>query len=339
MPKATALNVAVTANTSQFDAKMAKVRAQLKQTQQAASMAGATGLAGPMGGRIGAFAGVMGLSGPMMAVAAATAGLASIIQSERARQDRNAARGVENFNEILASRMGIAEQARLKTVAQLASPDGSAGDVKALLGAVRPRDMQSEQKLMQAGMTQGDLSALAGATDTEALKLLVDLSRSPAGLEIAKALGGKAGTMFGNLARIADVSNIDRAMGLDTVGINAQRAAKAEMERQAKVAGVDPNLPELPLGMRERRYRNVEEERFLLGLTDPKVVEYLNRLEANSGKEPEPVSNRVMPQPGEDTEQYRYPRPWTQDRPQQTDPKMLEYLAEIASNTANGGPQ
>lgn len=281
MTKVASMKVQVSADTSRFDAAMHRMRGQMKQTQQAASMAGATGLAGPMGGRIGAFAGVMGLSGPMMAVAAATAGLASIIQSERARQDRNAARGVENFNEILSSRMGIAEQARLKTVAQLASPDGSAGDVKALLGAVRPRDMQSEQKLMQAGMTQADLAALAGATDTEALKLLVDLSRSPAGLEIAKALGGKAGTMFGNLARIADVSNIDRAMGLDTVGINAQRAAKAEIERQAKVAGIDPNFPEQSALMNARR-PNIEAQRFFEGLTDPKVVEYLARIEANT---------------------------------------------------------
>jgi hypothetical protein len=239
VPKATALNVAVTANTSQFDAQMAKVRSQLKATQKASSAVGsATGMASPLTGRLGGFAALAGLTGPMLGLSAALGVLNKSINAANARSEA----GRKAFDEIVAGRMTPVEQARFSKVARIAAGDtGSAVDVASMLSAARPTTMEAEQKLLNAGMTQADLAAIAGASDTEALKLLVQLSRSPAGLEIAKALGGGAGTMFASLAKVADVSNIERAMRSGADMPLVQQAAAAEVARQTQVnaTGID----------------------------------------------------------------------------------------------------
>lgn len=241
MTKIASMKVQVSAETSRFDAAMGRVRQQLKSTRQAASVAGASGLAGSMGGRVGGLMGLAGLSGPMMAVAAGTAALASAMQSvEKDRQ-----RGASNLSEIFASRLSVTDAARFQRVAQMAMGEGgTAGDAAGALRTFRSGDFDTKSKLFGAGVTPAELAAISGASDAEALRLMLELSRSPRGLEIAKALGGKSGEFFGSLSRIADPANIGRAMGAGTSGELATRAAQDEIARQSRIAGSDPNAPD-----------------------------------------------------------------------------------------------
>jgi len=274
MTKVASMKVQVSADTSRFDAAMHRMRGQMKQTQQAASMAGATGLAGPMGGRLGAGAALMGLSGPMMAIAAATAGLSAALQSVQADRER----GRSNLDDIVKAGLTVQEQARFSRVAGVAGA-GNAGDVASLLSAVRPTTMAGEQKLLSAGMTQADLAALAGASDTEALRLLVDLARSPNGLEIAKALGGGAGQVFAGFRGVSDVSNIQRAMAAGTSGELTMSAARDELLRQNRAATADPNEPgfwsELWNTINQGPAQWWAENERKKEATDAQVVEYL----------------------------------------------------------------
>ncbi|MEB3209690.1 MAG: hypothetical protein VKK63_12360, partial [Synechococcus sp.] len=171
MSKIASMKVQVSAETSRFDAAMGRIRQQMRGVQQSAAMTGAAGI-GPIGGRVAGMVGLMGLSGPMMAVAAATAGLASVLTSESQRREQDKARGLENFNEILQSRLSVAEQASFKRVADMARPGGSAGDVAAMLGAFRSTEFSQMQKLVQAGVDPAQLSAIAAMSDADALKAL-----------------------------------------------------------------------------------------------------------------------------------------------------------------------
>jgi len=278
MAKVTALNVAVTANTSQFERQMHRVRQQLKSTREAASMSGAAGFAGPMGGRVAGAVGLLGLHPAMMAVAAATGGLAAAITSISSMNERNRTRGVENFGEILESRMSIEQQAAFKRVAEMAKPGGSAGEVAQTLGAFRSGRFEDQSKLIQAGLSSSRMAEIAGMSDADALKALVDLSRSPNGLEIAKAIGGKGGEMFGALARIADPNNIDTALGAGTTGLLARQQARAELMRQDSLATFDPNRRDDAGLLRSDPSR----EAFFSGATDPRVTQYLEQIAINT---------------------------------------------------------
>jgi hypothetical protein len=281
--KVTALNVAVTANTSQFDRQMHRVRQQLKQTREAASMSGAAGFAGPLGGRVAGVVGMMGLGGPMMAVAAATSGLAAAMEASR----RDAERGTANLNDIMATRLSIQDAARMRQVAQMSmGQGGTAGDAVGALAAFRSQDFDAQSKLINAGVTTAELATIAAGTDAEAIKAMVELSKSPRGLEIAKALGGKSGEFFGSLSRIADAGNIDRAMGAGTSGELAIRAAQDELARQSRVAGQDPNAPDFlaellrRLGAAPNAF--LEEQRDRRGGTRGRAEEYLAEIANNT---------------------------------------------------------
>lgn len=241
MTKIASMKVQVSAETSRFDAAMGRIRQQMKGVQQSASITGGAGL-GPLGGRLGAMAGMMSMSGPMLAVAAATAGLATALEATQ----RDQARGTSNLNEIMASRLSVVDAARFQRVSQMAMGEGgTAGDAAGALRAFRDPDFATKSKLFGAGVTPGELAAISGASDAEALRLMLELSKSPRGLEIAKALGGKSGEFFGSLARIADPANIARAMGAGTSGTLVTRAAQEEIARQSRTAGADPNAPDL----------------------------------------------------------------------------------------------
>jgi hypothetical protein len=236
--KIASMKVQVSADTSGFDAGMARVRHQMKGVQQAASITGGAGF-GPLGGRVGAAAGMLSLSGPMLAVSAATAALAAAIGSIQRDQDR----GRENLGEIVGSRLSIDEQARFKRVAEMASPGGSAGDMAAMLKVFRDADPDTFSKMVQAGASMQQLAAISGGTDAEAMRLLVELSRSPNGLAIAEALGGKAGGTFASLANIAKPELVSQAMLSRTSGDLARSAARDEIARQTAAATTDPNEP------------------------------------------------------------------------------------------------
>jgi hypothetical protein len=282
MSRIASMKVQVSADTSRFDSAMARVRGQLKQTQQAASITGGAGF-GAMGGRIGAFAGIMAMSGPMMAIAAATAGLAQAMESSR----RDAERGAANLNDIMATRLSITDAANMKRVAQIAMGEGgTAGDAVGALSAFRSRDFNTQSKLVGAGVTTAELAAIAGGTDAEAIKAMVELSKSPRGLEIAKALGGKAGEFFGSLARVADTGNIDRALSGGTSGELALRAAQDEIARQTRVARQDPNAPDFLAELLRRAGAApnafLEEQRDRQGGTRTRAEEYLEQIANNT---------------------------------------------------------
>jgi hypothetical protein len=281
--KIASMKVQVSADTSGFDAGMARVRHQMKGVQQAASITGGAGF-GPLGGRVGAAAGMLSLSGPMLAVSAATAALAAAIGSIQRDQDR----GRENLGEIVGSRLSIDEQARFKRVAEMASPGGSAGDMAAMLKTFRDADPDTFSKMIQAGASMQQLAAISGGTDAEAMRLLVELSRSPNGLAIAEALGGKAGGTFASLANIANPALVSQAMASQTTGNLARTAAAEEIARQRGAAASDPNEPGFwskflkAMSQGSGSFavaRDIQTDRAM-----PAVEEYLRNIDINTAK-------------------------------------------------------
>lgn len=214
MAKVTALNVAVTANTSQFDAKMAQVRAQLKQTARASSLAGASGLAGPMGGRLAGLAGLAGLSGPMLAVAAGVSALTAGIAKLQQSLDQDRQRTEKGLDAVMDGRMSPRDAARFGKLAEVIKPGSGAEDLQKLLDKL--------------GTPGGDLA-------TELLRIK-QMSLGPEGDQLASSrFLGDSAAMFNRLRFVSDENIRKGAAAFPSTELIGMGAA-AEQARQDEIA-------------------------------------------------------------------------------------------------------
>jgi len=236
MTKVASMKVQVSADTSRFDAAMHRVRGQLRETAGASSVAGAA-VGGPTAGRLAAGLQIAALSGPMLAMAGAAAALSAAVSEVQRDRDR----GRQNLDDLGAG-LGVQEQAQFQRVANIAG-SGTASDVAKLLQLFRGDDWRQQNKLTEAGVMPDRLASIAAASDREALRMLVELAKSPNGAKIAEALGGGAGNVFRGLGRVLDVGVVDRAMASATSGTLVRQAALDELARQDRASRQDPNQP------------------------------------------------------------------------------------------------
>jgi hypothetical protein len=244
MAKVTRLNVAVTANTRQFDARMKRMSRQIKAVRMSAAegVGGAFSAAG-IGGGLGSGAGMIARGGPLLiALGALTAALESTRKTtEQGRAD---------LSEAAALALSPSRQMEARIGSQLIKgEEGTAGD---LVGARRGlqatlRDRRAVRRLQRDGFDVDALDDLAETVDfsdfTEKLiafsKSLSDGTREV----LAEQLGGKAGEMLLRAAGVQRQGNISGAIdgAISTRGI-ARSISVRQQDEDALLASQDPDL-------------------------------------------------------------------------------------------------
>jgi hypothetical protein len=233
--RTTRLNVAVTANTAQFDRQMAKVRAKMKATQQGLSggAGGALSAAG-IGGGFGAGAGMLLRGSPLLA---AIGGLTMALEAQK----RTTEQGRKDVAEMALLGLSATRQSEAKAASQLLGVEG-AGDLMAVKQAFEGTDRGRDRQLSRAGLTQEQIDRLNTSDIGQFTEDLVKLSRSlgtGSRLAVAEALGGKAGEMFMRAGmvdpdRLPDISSSIAQTGLQEA---ARALAIQEQDQQAALDG------------------------------------------------------------------------------------------------------
>ena len=242
MAKVTRLNVAVTANTRQFDARMKRMSRQIKAVRMSAAegVGGAFSAAG-VGGGMGAGAGMAARGGPLLiALGALTAALESTRKTtEQGRSD---------LSEAAALALSPSRQMEARIGSQLIKgEEGTAGD---LVGARRGlqatmRDRRAVRSLQRDGFDVDALDDLAETVDfsdfTEKLiafsKNLSDGTREV----LAEQLGGQAGEMLLRAAGVQRQGNISSAIDQ---AVSPEALARAQSVRmQDEIAATAPQDP------------------------------------------------------------------------------------------------
>ena len=231
MSRATRMNVAVTANTAQFDRQMAKVRAKMKATQQGLSggAGGALSAAG-IGGGFGAGAGMLLRGSPLLA---AIGGLTMALEGSK----RQSEQGRKDIGEMAQLALSPQRQQEAKFGAQLiGGEDATATDLMAVQKAFDRRflDRGKERELASLGIDENTLNKLNTSSVGQFTEDLISLAKSMNDMQrlaVAETLGGKAGEMFlraGQFQGQGDVSNAIGQMSLESVA----RAMSEEQQRQ-----------------------------------------------------------------------------------------------------------
>ena len=224
MSKIASMKVQVVADTSQFNSQMAAVRAQLKNTARASSLAGASGLAGPMGGRIAGFAGLMGLSGPMLAVAAGVTALSAGIARLQQSLEKDEQRKKAGFDAVIDGRMSPQKAAQFGQMAELIQAGATAADLQELV----------------------DKLGTPGASLADNLLKIKQMSLGPEGAALAGSrFLGDSSSLFNRLRFVSDqqIKSVGQP-GLRSTEL-ITRAAGEEMARQGRVASeefLEPSL-------------------------------------------------------------------------------------------------
>ena len=225
------MNVAVTANTAQFDRQMAKVRAKMKATRQGLSggAGGALSAAG-IGGGFGAGAGMMLRGSPLIA---AIGGLTMALEGAK----RQSEQGRKDIGEMAQLALSPQRQQEAKFGAQLiGGEDATATDLMAVQKAFDRRflDRGKERELSSLGIDENTLNKLNTSSVGQFTEDLISLAKSMNDMQrlaVAETLGGKAGEMFlraGQFQGQGDVSNAIGQMSLQSVA----RAMSEEQQRQ-----------------------------------------------------------------------------------------------------------
>ena len=232
MSRTTRLNVAVTANTAQFDRQMAKVRAKMKATQQGLSggAGGALSAAG-IGGGFGAGAGMLLRGSPLFA---AIGGLTMALEANR----RQTEQGKKDVQEMAQLALSPARQQQAKFAAQLlGGEERTANDLMQTRAAFDERlmDRSKRRELAGLGITDEMLNALNSSDIGNFTESLVEISKGMSEMQrlaVGSALGGKAGEMFMQAGQFQAAGDISRAVG--AIGMEeAARAVSLEQQRQA----------------------------------------------------------------------------------------------------------
>lgn len=224
------MNVAVTANTAQFDRQMAKVRAKMKATQQGLSggAGGALSAAG-IGGGFGAGAGMLLRGSPLLA---AIGGLTMALEAQK----RTTEQGREDVAEMALLGLSPARQAEARTASELLGGEG-AGDLMAVKQAFEGSDRMRDRGLTRAGMTQEQIDRLNTSSIGQFTEDLVKLSRAMSEgqrLAVAEQLGGKAGEMFLRAGAVQQDALPDISNAIQQTGVQeAARALSIQQQEQA----------------------------------------------------------------------------------------------------------
>jgi hypothetical protein len=228
------MNVAVTANTAQFDRQMAKVRAKMKATQQGLSggAGGALSAAG-IGGGFGAGAGMLLRGSPLLA---AIGGLTMALEAQK----RTTEKGRKDVSEMALLGLSPTRQAEAKTASQLLGGEG-AGDIMAAKRAFEGTDRVRDRGLMRQGMDQEQIDRLNTSSIGQFTEDLVKLSRSMSEaqrLAVAEQLGGKAGEMFLRAGAVQQDALPDISNAIQQTG--TQEAARAlSIQQQDQAAALE----------------------------------------------------------------------------------------------------
>ena len=224
------MNVAVTANTAQFDRQMAKVRAKMKATQQglSGSAGGALSAAG-IGGGFGAGAGMLLRGSPLLA---AIGGLTMALEAQK----RTTEEGRKDVSEMALLGLSPTRQAEAKVASQLLGGEG-AGDLIAVKQAFEGSDRMRDRGLTRAGMTQEQIDRLNTSSIGQFTEDLVKLSRSMSEaqrLAVAEQLGGKAGEMFLRAGAVQQEALPDISNAIQQTGVQeSARALSIQQQDQA----------------------------------------------------------------------------------------------------------
>lgn len=231
MSRTTRLNVAVTANTAQFDRQMAKVRAKAKaaQSQISSGAGGAFGAAG-LGGGFGAGAGMLLRGSPLLA---AIGGLTMALEANK----RQTAEGKKDVQEMAQLAISPFSQQQAKFAAQLLGGEGgTATDLIQTREAFdqRTMDRSKRKELTSLGISDEMLNALNSSDIGNFTESLVEISRGMGEMQrlaVGRSLGGKAGEMFMQAGQFQAEGDISRAVG--AIGVEeAARATSLEQQRQ-----------------------------------------------------------------------------------------------------------
>lgn len=228
------MNVAVTANTAQFDRQMQKVRAKMKATQQGLSggAGGALSAAG-IGGGFGAGAGMLLRGSPLLA---AIGGLTMALEAQK----RTTEKGRKDVSEMALLGLSPTRQAEAKTASQLLGGEG-AGDLMAVKQAFEGSDRMRDRGLTRAGMTQEEIDRLNTSSIGQFTEDLVKLSRAMSEAErlaVAEQLGGKAGEMFLRAGAVQQDALPDISSAIQQTG--TQEAARAlSIQQQDQAAALE----------------------------------------------------------------------------------------------------
>jgi len=223
-----AMKVAVTADTSRFDAAMGRVRGTIRKTQgQIAGPAGRLlGGAGPHGGAVG-----MMLRGSplLMALGAMTAAL------EANRKTTEA--GKKDVAEMADLAFTPMQQQEAKFGAQLIGEEFTGAQLASLKnqfdrGAI---DRTRKRELLDLGITEEQLNALATSSIPQFTQSLIEMARGMNSLQrlaVAEALGGgDAGRMFLRAGQSMAQGRIAGAFG----SVSNEEIARAMSVEQQRV--------------------------------------------------------------------------------------------------------
>jgi hypothetical protein len=240
MAKVTRLNVAVTANTRQFDARMKRMSQQIKAVRMSAAegVGGAFSAAG-IGGGLGGGAGMIARGGPLLiAIGALTAALESSRKvTEQGRAD---------LSEAAALALSPSRQMEARVASQLIKGEsGTAGDI---VGAKRGltaamEDRRTRRRLERDGFDLDALDDLASTVDiSDFTEKLIEFSKGMSDssrLFLAEQLGGKTGEMLlasAGVQREGNISSaIDQAVSPEAIARNIsvrQQDENAALSRQ-----------------------------------------------------------------------------------------------------------
>ena len=242
MAKVTRLNVAVTANTRQFDARMKRMSRQIKAVRMSAAegVGGAFSAAG-IGGGLGAGAGMAARGGPLLI---AIGGLTAALESARKATEQ----GRADLSEAAALALSPSRQMEARVASQLIKGEsGTAGDI---VGAKRGlttamEDRMTRRRLERDGFDLDALDDLASTVDiSDFTEKLIEFSKGMSDssrLFLAEQLGGKTGEMLLASAGVRREGNISSAIDQ---AVSPEALARARSIRmQDEIAATAPQDP------------------------------------------------------------------------------------------------
>lgn len=237
MTRIAAMKVAVTADTSRFDAAMGRVRSNLRKTQgQIAGGAGGAFSAAGLGGGLGAGGAMMLRGSPIfMALGALTAAL------ENNRRVTEA--GKKDIAEMADLAFAPMQQQEAKFGAQLIGEEFTGAQLANLKRQFDATTMDQGQRraLMDLGIAEKELDALSTHSIPLFTERLIELSRgmnSMQRLAVAEALGGgDAGRMFLRAGQSVARGSIRGAFGQ----VSNEEIARAMSVEQQRVDDLTQN--------------------------------------------------------------------------------------------------
>ena len=231
MTRIAAMKVAVTADTSRFDAAMSRVRSNLRKTQ--GRIAGASGgafSAAGLGGGFGAGGAMMLRGSPLfMALGALTAALEA---NRRVTES-----GKKDIAEMADLAFTPMQQQEAKFGAQLIGEEFTGAQLASLKNQFDRSaiDRTRKRELMDLGITEEQLNALATSSIPQFTQSLIEMARGMNSLQrlaVAEALGGgDAGRMFLRAGQSMAQGRIAGAFG----AVSNEEIARAMSVEQQRV--------------------------------------------------------------------------------------------------------